>query len=186
MSSEIKRLLKKVPILFSLIQFSKNMLIDYPKWMLFKIAKNWVILNRISNKLRPTIWSITGVKIDKNVIISYDVYYDVNSASRITVEKGVLISPRVSLFCHKRNLSDYCIGDMLIEKPYDFAAIVLKRGCSIGTGSVVMPGVTIGEGAIVGAGSVVTKNVPAWTIVAGNPAKVIKQIQPRIGNETKN
>jgi chloramphenicol O-acetyltransferase type B len=43
--------------------------------------------------------------------------------------------------------------------------------------SIIMPGVTIGEGAVVGAGSVVTKDVPPYSVVAGNPAKVIKYIQ---------
>ena len=43
-------------------------------------------------------------------------------------------------------------------------------------GSIIMPGVTVGEGAIIGARSVVTHDVPAWTIVAGSPAKVIKEL----------
>ena len=42
--------------------------------------------------------------------------------------------------------------------------------------STIMPGVTVGEGAIVGAGSLVVRDVPAWTIVTGNPAKVVKEI----------
>ncbi len=57
--------------------------------------------------------------------------------------------------------------------------IFLKKGCLIGMGSMILPGVTIGEGAIVGAGSLVTKDIPAWTIVAGRPAKVIKEIPRR-------
>lgn len=47
----------------------------------------------------------------------------------------------------------------------------------IGMGCIILKGVTIGEGAIVGAGSVVTKDVPAWTIVAGNPARIVKQLK---------
>ena len=46
-------------------------------------------------------------------------------------------------------------------------------------GSIIMPGVTIGEGAIIGARSVVTRDVPAWTIAAGSPCKVIKDIEER-------
>ena len=54
--------------------------------------------------------------------------------------------------------------------------IIIKRGAWIGTGATVLPGVTIGEGAIVATASVVTKDVPAFCVVAGNPAKVVKQL----------
>jgi UDP-2-acetamido-3-amino-2,3-dideoxy-glucuronate N-acetyltransferase len=52
----------------------------------------------------------------------------------------------------------------------------VKRGASIGSGSTLLCGITIGEQALVGAGSVVTKDVPAFTVVAGNPARVIKKL----------
>jgi acetyltransferase-like isoleucine patch superfamily enzyme len=53
----------------------------------------------------------------------------------------------------------------------------VKKGASVRTSSTIMAGITIGEGAIVGAGSVVTKNVPSNTIVAGNPAKILRTIK---------
>ena len=49
----------------------------------------------------------------------------------------------------------------------------------IGMGTIILPGVTIGEGAIIGAGSIVTRDIPAWSIAAGNPAKVLKIIPER-------
>ena len=52
---------------------------------------------------------------------------------------------------------------------------MFKRGCCVSIGAVIMPGVTVGEGAIVGAGALVTKDVPDWSVVAGVPAKVLKQ-----------
>ncbi|MCH5330753.1 MAG: galactoside O-acetyltransferase, partial [Alistipes sp.] len=54
--------------------------------------------------------------------------------------------------------------------------VLLKRGCWIGAGSTILPGVTVGENAVVGAGSVVTKDVEDNTVVAGNPARLIKRI----------
>ena len=51
-------------------------------------------------------------------------------------------------------------------------------------GSIIMPGVTVGEGAVVGAGSVVVKDVPAWSIATGNPAKVVKQIKKRTDEQS--
>ena len=71
------------------------------------------------------------------------------------------------------------MGDDYAKLPYRTGIIHLKKGCSTGTGTLIMPGVTIGEGAIVGAGSLVTKDIPAWTIAAGRPAKVIKEIPKR-------
>ena len=55
------------------------------------------------------------------------------------------------------------------------------RGASIGSGAVILCGVTIGEGALVGAGSVVTKDVPPYTVVAGNPAKELRKVSPTSG-----
>ena len=78
-----------------------------------------------------------------------------------------------------RDFSDYCVGDDYMKLGYIVKPIVLKKGCLVGMESCVMPGVTIGEGAIVGAGSLVTKDIPAWTIAVGRPAKVIKEIPKR-------
>lgn len=179
MKSRLKKLLANIPILYAFLRLIRNILIDYPKWIVFKIAKNWVILNRISMRLRPWLWRLTGVNIKGNVSIGYDVYYDVNCAKYITIEEGVWITTRVLLLCHQRNLADYRIDDDINKVPYLFRPITLKKGCHIGMGTIIMPGVTVGEGAIVGSGSVVTKDIPAWTIAVGNPAKVIKQIPKR-------
>ena len=54
--------------------------------------------------------------------------------------------------------------------------IVLKKGCWIGANSIILSGVTIGENSVVGAGSVVTKSIPPYVVAAGNPAKIIKEI----------
>lgn len=157
----------------------------YRKWLLFKIAKNWVVLNRISPRLRPWLWKRTGVNIKGSVSIGYDVYYDVGNAHLITMEDGVWVASQCLLLCHKRILSDYHIGDDYNNLPYQRHEIVLKKGCCIGMRTVVMPGVTIGEGSIVGVGSVVTKDIPAWTIAVGSPAKVVKHITERESKEIK-
>ncbi|MCS6914560.1 MAG: hypothetical protein NZ890_15130 [Myxococcota bacterium] len=56
-----------------------------------------------------------------------------------------------------------------------FAPVRLCDGCDIGIGAIILPGVTVGEGAQVGAGAVVTRDVPARAVVAGNPARVLRQ-----------
>lgn len=62
-------------------------------------------------------------------------------------------------------------------KPVKTKPVKICDDAWIGMNVIILKGVTIGEGAIVGAGSVVTRDVPSWTIVAGNPAQVVKQIE---------
>ena len=97
----------------------------------------------------------------------------------ITLEDNVSIASGARLLCHQRDFSDFCVGDDYMQLGYTIKPIVLKKGCLIGMESFVMPGVTVGEGAIVGAGSMVTKDIPAWTVAVGRPAKVVRQIPER-------
>ncbi|PTX42623.1 acetyltransferase-like isoleucine patch superfamily enzyme [Christiangramia gaetbulicola] len=164
-------IIRKIPTAI----FLKARIILY--FFLFKISKNWVILNRISIRLRPAIWKATGCKIGKNVSIGYDIYYDVHNANLITIEDDVWIASRSLILCHKRDLKLYYKNTRYNDLSYIKSPVVLKRGCVVGMASTIMPGVTVGEGAIVGAGSLVVKDVPAWTIATGNPAKVVKEIK---------
>jgi UDP-2-acetamido-3-amino-2,3-dideoxy-glucuronate N-acetyltransferase len=67
-------------------------------------------------------------------------------------------------------------GEPQTDQDWKVVPTIVRRGASIGSGSTILCGVEIGEGAIVGAGSVVTRNVPARTIAAGNPARVLRKI----------
>ncbi len=89
----------------------------------------------------------------------------------ITLEEGVFIGPNVNLIT-ENHAEEPELRHNVYGRP-----ILIRRNAWIGASSVVLPGVTIGENAIVGAGSVVTHDVPADTIVAGNPARVIRPIR---------
>jgi acetyltransferase-like isoleucine patch superfamily enzyme len=65
-------------------------------------------------------------------------------------------------------------GELQTEADWKVEKTVVQKGASVGSGSTILSNITIGENAIVGAGSVVTKDVPANAIVAGNPAKVLR------------
>jgi acetyltransferase-like isoleucine patch superfamily enzyme len=67
-------------------------------------------------------------------------------------------------------------GTPQTEEDWNLVETYVKKGASIGSNATIICGVTIGENALVGAGSVVTKDVPPYTVVAGNPAKLIKTI----------
>ena len=126
--------------------------------------------------LRPRIWKWLGCTVGRNVHIGHEVRLDFGNADRIKVGDDVVISNGVTILCHKRNVSNYHCGDSAITLPFDYEYVTLNDGCQIGLNATILPGVTIGKGAIIGSCAVVTKNIPDWTIAAGNPARVIKTL----------
>ena len=89
----------------------------------------------------------------------------------ITLEDGVFIGPGAKILTEHHPEAPE-VRHRLLVKP-----VTIRRNTWIGAGAVVLPGVTVGENAIVGAGAVVTKDVPAGTVVAGVPAKVLRNIE---------
>ena len=141
---------------------------------------DWAFLEPFApRKLRPSLMRRMGCHVGKGCFIGDHVRIDTGHANMITLEDGVSVAGGARLLCHQRDFRDYCAGDDYNKLGYTIKPIVLKKGCLVGMESFVLPGVTIGEGAIVGAGSLVTKDVPAWTIATGRPAKVVKDIPQR-------
>lgn len=93
----------------------------------------------------------------------------------ITLEDDVFIGHGVMFINDKYPRAVTADGRLQTEADWIVTPTLVRRGASIGSNATVMCGVTIGEGAIVGAGSVVTKDVPAQAIVAGNPARILRQ-----------
>lgn len=152
----------------------------YRNMFLLKFVMNaWILSPILHRKVRPWVLRKMGCSIGKNVFIGDGVSIDARNPELITIEDNAHVTGYTILLCHKRNLDNYHVGDNYANLPYKKAKIHLGKGCSTGTGTIIMPGVTIGEGAIVGAGSLVTKDIPAWTIALGQPAKVVKEVQIR-------
>lgn len=164
-----------VSLLKVISQFFRNIYHD----LLISMMDWWIFAPFEPRKLRPFLLRRLGAKVGKDVFVGDHVLVDENHANLITVDDHAHITGKTILLCHKRDLGDYCVGDDYAKLPYQYGEIHLCRGCSTGTGTLIMPGVTIGEGAIVGAGSLVTKDIPAWTIAVGRPAKVVKEIKRR-------
>jgi acetyltransferase-like isoleucine patch superfamily enzyme len=113
----------------------------------------------------------------KGSTVGFGVYLDVDGSERLTIGNNVRITSQCLFLLHRRDISKYRKDMLQYNLPYLQLNICIEDNVFIGMRSIIMPGVTIGEGAVLGAGSVVTKDVPPYSVVAGNPAKVIKYIQ---------
>lgn len=94
----------------------------------------------------------------------------------VTIEDNVFVGHGVTFINDSFPRATTSDGELQTESDWGVERTVIKRGASIGSGATILSKVVIGENAIVGAGSVVTRDVPPNTIVAGNPAKVLRSI----------
>lgn len=122
-----------------------------------------------------------GARVGRNVKISSHTFI----CEGVTIEDDVFVGHNVSFINDKYPRSTTPDGQIQTEADWNVVPTLVKKGASIGTSSTILCGVTIGENAIVGAGSVVTKDVPPNTIVAGVPARVRRTV-PGGTNDTIN
>jgi UDP-2-acetamido-3-amino-2,3-dideoxy-glucuronate N-acetyltransferase len=113
-----------------------------------------------------------GAKIGANCKISSHTFI----CEGVTIEDGVFVGHGVTFINDMYPRATAVGGAIQTEADWMCIPTIVKRGSSIGSGSTILAGITIGENAIIGAGSVVTKDVPRDTIVAGNPAHALRKI----------
>ncbi len=120
----------------------------------------------------------TFVEIQKGAKIGADCKVSSHTfiCEGVTIEDGVFVGHNVSFINDKYPRSTNPNGAMQTEADWAVVPTLVKKGASIGTTTTVLCGVTIGENAIIGAGSVITKDVPPNTVVAGVPARVIRKL----------
>ena len=113
-----------------------------------------------------------GAKIGNNCKISSHTFI----CEGVTIENDVFIGHNVTFINDVYPRSTSGDGKLQTEDDWTCIPTLIKKGASIGSSVTILCGITVGENAIVGAGSVVTKDVPANTVVAGNPAKYLRTI----------
>lgn len=140
------------------------------------------------------IWHPETVRLGRNVYVGHDAmlkgYYKgslvigdhcwigqrcfLHAAGGITIGSAVGIGPEVKILTSSHDLTQAPRGLPIVSAPLTFGAVCIDHGADIGVGAILLPGVRVGEGAQVGAGAVVTKEVPPFAIVAGNPARILR------------
>jgi acetyltransferase-like isoleucine patch superfamily enzyme len=114
-----------------------------------------------------------GAHIGKRVKVSSHSFI----CEGVTIEDEVFIGHGVMFINDKYPRSTNPDGSLQTEEDWSLVTTRVERRASIGSNATILCGVTIGEGSVIGAGSVVTKDVPANTVVAGNPARILRKIE---------
>lgn len=118
-----------------------------------------------------------GAKIGKNCKVSSHTFI----CEGVTIEDNVFVGHNVTFINDAYPGATTEDGKLQTEEDWDCVSTLVKKGASIGSSATLLCGITVGENAIIGAGSVVTKDVPPDTVVAGNPARILRKI-----NDAKN
>jgi UDP-2-acetamido-3-amino-2,3-dideoxy-glucuronate N-acetyltransferase len=113
-----------------------------------------------------------GVKVGNRCKISSHSFV----CEGVTLEEGVFIGHNVTFTNDLYPRATNRNGELQTEADWKCVPTLVKQGASIGSGATLLCGITIGENAMIGAGSMVTKDVPAGAIVAGNPARIVRSI----------
>jgi len=141
-----------------------------------------VVLNEFINLYGCSIGAGTTigpfVEVQKNAFIGKNCKIQSHTfiCEGVTINDEVFVGHGVMFINDKLPRATTESGGLQTEDDWKVVPTVVKKGASIGSNATILCGITIGEGAVIGAGSVVVNDVPAMTVVAGNPAKIIRKL----------
>ena len=124
--------------------------------------------------MRVTLQRARGVRIGHDVFIGIEVFIDPSYPKLVEIGDFVSLAGRNIIFAHSDPTLPIREEGLL---PPKISKVQINRGAWLAVGSIVLPGVTVGENSIVAAGAVVTKNVPPYSVVGGVPASIIKRLK---------
>lgn len=129
-------------------------------------AKNAIIRYPIK------IYNPNGLFVYENTSLAHDILIINSSKEKVIVKRNSVIAARTT-FVTNNHISIVSIPLFLLHTNDISEDIIVEEDCWIGTGAIILAGAHLGRGSIVGAGSIVTKDIPPYAVVAGNPAKII-------------
>jgi maltose O-acetyltransferase len=128
------------------------------------------IVDRARGQLSPDRLVALGLELGKGAFISRTTYIDPGFPWLVTIEDEATLAPGVIILAHDASMQHHARHTLI-------APVVIGKRAFIGAGAIILAGSRVGDDAIVGAGTVVSGDIPAGSIVAGNPAKVIGDVE---------
>lgn len=119
---------------------------------------------------------IGELEIGDRAFVGHEALLMLNEGSRIVIEPEAIVGSRSVIMTGFHPITPD--GDRILSREGTSSTVCIGRGCSVSTGSLVLPGVTVGEMAIVAAGATVAHDVEPYSMVGGCPAKLIKNLKP--------
>jgi acetyltransferase-like isoleucine patch superfamily enzyme len=143
---------------------------------LYNSLKKRIYLKRLFKKSKILIESPFSINCIEKLVIEPYVYIGPGAIfttyGKISIYSGSILGPRVKIHTGNHRYEGVFLP---YDKEYIIEDVLIEENVWIGSDVIILPGVTIGEGSIVGAGSVVSKSVPKFSIVGGNPTKILKE-----------
>lgn len=147
------------------------------RWAGVKVGKNVEFFHGFK------IQGVGDIEIGNGAFIGHEVLFMINEGSKIIVKEEAIVSSRVTVITGFHPITPD--GKRILSREGTTSVVKINRGCCVLAGSLVLPGVTVGEMSLVAAGATVAKDVKPYTLVGGCPAKFIRNLTTTNPNNIK-